>query len=107
MGRRVGSPVFEVETIGEMISGPELRQLVEDRLGVSVRQANASISSWSVELDPATGRPWMPRDAQGRPATRPTSAYNRCAEQLDRRDESRRENGRRGRRPSRKVSGDG
>jgi hypothetical protein len=78
--RKSGSVHLIADQIAPL-SGPELRGYVEDRLGVSARQARASVSSWSVEG-------WMERDAEGRPAAIPNSVDNRCAIQVDRREES-------------------
>lgn len=83
------------QTIADQVaplSGPTLRAYVENRLGIERRQAQASVSSWSVEG-------WMKRAADGKAAALPNSVDYRCAVQIDRRDESRQVNGKRGGRP--------
>ena len=97
--RDPGSPVSRIgDTIVDerLLSGPELTRKVSERLGVMGRQARASVSSWSVEG-------WTERDAEGRVAAMPTSVDNRCADQIDARDETRRANGKRGGRPRNRV----
>jgi len=96
MGGYPGSQVFTID--GKIVPdymrvyGATLRRHIEVRLGVTDRQARACVSSWSSEG-------WMERDERGGWRSVVTSVDNRCALQIDRRDEARRENGALGGRP--------
>lgn len=79
------------------LSGPALRDYVEDQLSTPQREvgrrwAQTCVRSWSAEG-------WMGRDTLGRPHAVPGSLDHRCALQIANRYESRIENGQRGGRP--------